>query len=155
MIHDAQLLFSDAQAITGSASVVSTNVLDLSIARDIGTGGDLYVVVTTDVAFTAGGITVDVVLQGGATAGATTATQTLFRMPASTAAGTIFYARLDPAGMSSAQALPTTSPTSYRFLQITYTVTGGTLTTGTVTAFITSQVQQVPSYATGIIVAGN
>lgn len=152
MIHDAQLLFSDAQAITGSASVVSTNVVDLGIARDIGTGENLYVFVSVDVAFTAGGITVDVVLQGGATAGATTNSQTLFRMVALTTAGTIYYAKLDPSGMTNAQAL-VAGPLALRFIQLTYTVNGGTLTTGTVTAALAHGIQQVPHYATGIIVA--
>lgn len=153
MIHDAQLLFSDAQAITGSASVVSTNVVDLGIVRDIGTGESLYLFVSVDVAFTVGGITVDVVLQGGATAGATTGTQTLFRMGALTTAGSIFIARLDPNGMTNAQAQNTGSPFAYRFIQLTYTVNGGTLTTGTVTAALAKDIQQVPHYATGITVA--
>lgn len=153
MIHDAQLLFSDAQALTATA--VSTNVVDLGIARDIGTGESLYLVVTLDVAFTDAGSdsTVAVTLQGGATAGATTASQVLFTIPAVAAAGNVYIARLDPNGMSSLQQQNTSSPLAYRFIQVTYTVAGGNLTTGTVTCFLTSNIQQAAHYASGYTVA--
>lgn len=153
MIHDAQNLFSDAQALTATA--VSTNVIDLGIARDIGTGENLYVFVTIDVAFTDAGSdsTVAVTLQGGATAGATTASLVLFTIPAVQAAGGKFYARLSPAGISQAGVLNTTNPLSYRFIQLTYTVAGGNLSTGTVTAGIVHGIDEVPSYATGITIA--
>lgn len=153
MIHDTQLLFSDAQALTATA--VSTNVVDLGIARDIGTGDPLYLVVILDVALTDAGSdsTIAVTLQGGATAGATTASQVLFTIPAVATAGSIFVSRLSPAGLSAARALTTTNPLSYRFIQLTYTVANGNLTTGTVTAFVTTNIEQLPTYATGITIA--
>ena len=48
MIIDAQLLFSDAQAITADA--VGTNVIDLTIDRSIGNGEPMAVVFVVDVA---------------------------------------------------------------------------------------------------------
>lgn len=48
MYLDAQLLFSDAQAVTSSA--VGTNVIDLSQDRSIGTGEPMAVVFCVDVA---------------------------------------------------------------------------------------------------------
>lgn len=42
MMIDARLLLSDAQAVTADAA--STNVVDLSTARQIGVGEDVYVV---------------------------------------------------------------------------------------------------------------
>ena len=48
MYVDAQLLFSDAQAVTAAAA--STNSIDLGAVRDIGTGEELYVVCVCDVA---------------------------------------------------------------------------------------------------------
>ena len=48
MILDAQLQFSDSQAVTADA--VGTNVIDLSQARDIGTGEPLAVVFIVEVA---------------------------------------------------------------------------------------------------------
>ena len=67
MIMDAQLLFSDAQAITAAAG--STNTIDLGAVRDIGTGENLYLVVTVDVAFTDGSSnsTLTVALEGDST----------------------------------------------------------------------------------------
>src|SRR5688500_16191341 len=50
MIHDAQLLFSDAQALTGTTPVASTNVIDLGSDRNIGVGEPLVVLITVDVA---------------------------------------------------------------------------------------------------------
>ena len=52
MYVDALLLFSDAQAITAAAA--STSYIDFGAVRDMGTGEDLYVVVTCDVAMTDG-----------------------------------------------------------------------------------------------------
>jgi len=48
MILDAQLEFSDAQAITADA--VGTNVLDLGVDRSIGNGEPMAVMFTVDVA---------------------------------------------------------------------------------------------------------
>lgn len=48
MITDAQLLFSDAQAITADA--VGTNVIDLSVDRHIGNGEPMCVLFSVDVA---------------------------------------------------------------------------------------------------------
>lgn len=153
MIHDAQALFSDAQALTATA--VSTNVIDLGIARDIGTGEPLWLVVTTDVAFTDAGSdsTVAVTLQGGATAGATTASLVCFTIPAVCAVGRLFAYRLNPANLTATDVLDTTNPLAYRFIQLTYTVAGGNLSTGTVTAFLCKDISMAHSYATGIVVA--
>lgn len=48
MYVDAQLLFSDAQAITADA--VGTNVIDLSVDRSIGNGEPMCVMFSVDVA---------------------------------------------------------------------------------------------------------
>lgn len=48
MILDAQLQFSDAQALTATA--VGTNVIDLGADRSIGTGEPMAVLFTVDVA---------------------------------------------------------------------------------------------------------
>ena len=55
MITDAQLLFSDQQAdVRNAATYVSTNTVDLGVARDIGNGQTLYVDFIVDDAFTGG-----------------------------------------------------------------------------------------------------
>lgn len=138
MIQDAMLLFSDAQAVTAAAA--STSSVDLGAVRDIGTGEDLYVVVTVDVAMTDGSSdsTLAVSLEGDSTSTFTPdGTDALFTIPALTAAGATFIARLSP-GMASLQ---------YRYIQLRYTPANGNLTTGSFTAFITHDVQKYVAYA--------
>lgn len=53
MITDAFLQLSSAQAVTASA--VSTNTIDLSQARDIGPGQQLYIAISVDTTVTAAG----------------------------------------------------------------------------------------------------
>lgn len=144
MYVDGQLLFSDAQAVTAAAA--STNTVDLGIARDIGTGQDLYVVVVCDVAMTDGSSdsTLDVILYGDSTTTFTPdAQQTLFQFPALSAAGTVKYAKLDPGS----------APLQYQYIQLYYSPNNGNLTTGSFTAFITTDVQKYASYANGYTIS--
>lgn len=144
MYVDSQLLFSDAQAVTAAAA--STNIVDLSAVRDIGTGGPLYVVVTVDVAMTDTGSnsTLTVALEGDSTSTITPdATQDLFVIPAVSAAGAVFYARLDPGA----------APLQYRYIQLKYTPNNGDLSAGSFTAFITHDIQKYVSYADAITIS--
>lgn len=50
MYIDAELKFSDDQALTGPATVVSTNIVDLSVDRDIGIGESMAVAIFVTVA---------------------------------------------------------------------------------------------------------
>lgn len=138
MYVDSQLLLSDAQAVTASAD--STNIIDLGIARDIGTGEDLYLVTVCDVAMTdaSSDSTVTVTLQGDSTSTITPdATQALFTFPATSAAGTVKYAKLDPGS----------APLQYQYINVKYTVANGNLTTGSFTTLLTTDIQKYVSYA--------
>lgn len=53
MITDAQTRFSNAQAVT-TGTQLSDNVYDLGVARDVGRGTPLRVVVTCDTSFAGG-----------------------------------------------------------------------------------------------------
>lgn len=53
MITDAQTKFSDAQAVT-TGTQLSTNAYDMGIARDVGRGRNLRVVVNATTAFASG-----------------------------------------------------------------------------------------------------
>lgn len=53
MLLDSQLMFSDAQAITASAA--STNVVTFSNPRDMGIGGEIYLVVVGSGTFASAG----------------------------------------------------------------------------------------------------
>lgn len=144
MIHDALLLFSDAQAVTSAAA--STSSVDLGAVRDIGTGEPLYVCVVVDVAMadTGSNSTLTVALEGDSTSTfSPDGTQDLFTIPATTAAGSVFYARLDPGA----------APLQYRYIQLKYTPNNGDLSAGSFTAFLTHNIQKYVSYADGITVS--
>ena len=126
MIHDAQNLFSDAQAITAAAA--STNIIDLGVARNIGVGENLFVVVTVDTTFadTGSNSTLTVALEGDSTTSFTPdGTQQLFIIPALAAAGARYVARISPDFAS-----------NYRYIRLYYTPNNGDLSAGAVTAFI-------------------
>jgi hypothetical protein len=144
MYVDAQLLFSDAQAVTAAAD--STNLIDLGVARDIGTGENLYVVVCVDVALTDGSndSTVTVALQGDSTATITPdATESIITIPALAAAGNVYIAKLSPGS----------APLGYRYINLKYTPNNGNLTTGSFTAFLAKDVQKYVSYADNVVIS--
>lgn len=142
MFVDKQTLFSDAQAITAAAA--STNYIDLGpgALRDIGTGEDLYVFVSVDVAFTDGSSdsTLTVALEGDSTTTITPdGSETLFTIPALAAAGAVYYAKLAPGGAAQ----------QFRYVQLKYTPNNGNLTTGTVTAGVVKDIQKFRAYPSG------
>lgn len=145
MIMDKLLLFSDAQAVTAAAA--SESVVDLGEVRDIGTGEDLYVVAVLDVAMTDGGgntYPLVVALEGDSTESFTPdGTQNLFSFPAASAIGTKLIARLNPKAL----------PLQYRYIRLKFTPTGGNLTAGSVTAFITHDVDAYKAYASAITIS--
>lgn len=144
MYVDAQLLFSDAQAVTAAAA--SDNVVDLGIARDIGTGENMYLVVVCDTAMTDAGSdsTLDVILQGDSTTTFTPdGARTLFQFGATSAAGTSKIARLDPGS----------EPLQYRYIRLYYSPNNGDLTTGSFTAFITNDIEKYTAYADGYTIS--
>jgi len=138
MILDAQNLFSDAQAVTAAAA--STNSINLGANRDIGTGEDLYVFVSVDVAMTDAdsNSTLTVALEGDSTTTFTPdGTQDLFTIPALSAAGSVFYAKLNPGS----------APLQYQYIQLKYTPNNGNLSTGSFTAGIVKDIQKFKAYA--------
>ncbi len=144
MYLDAQLLFSDAQAITADAA--STNIVDLSQVRNIGEGQSLYIVTIVDIVMTDSGSdsALAVILEGDSTTTLTPdASQTLFTIPAVTAAGTKFFARLDP----------NSAPLQLQYIGIQYTPTNGSLSTGSFTTFMTVNIDNWKSYADNITIS--
>lgn len=138
MFIDGEMLFSDAQAITADAA--STNLMDLGVAqRRLGTGNNIYCALIVDVALTDAGstsfITVTMEQDDSSSFGSATAIQTLFVVPALSAIGAKFIARLAP------------SVITERYIRLKYTMTNGDLTTGTVTAFLTDTVDDTFHYA--------
>lgn len=150
MITDALLQLSSAQAVT--ATVVSTNTIDLSQARDIGAGGDMYAVFNVDTTATAvGAATVSFEVISSAAAALTTPTVLI-------ATGAIpitdLVAGRAPLSVCIPQSLLTTLPKGQRYLGVRYTVATGPLTAGAFTCDLTdSEVSQPPYYASGFTVA--
>lgn len=144
MILDKEHEFSSEQAVTSAAG--STNTIDLGAVRDIGTGEPLYVVVVVDVAMTDTGSnsTLTVALEGDSTTTFTPdGTQDLFTIPAVTAAGQVFYARLDPGA----------APLAYRYIRLKYTPNNGDLSTGSFSAYLAHNIQKYTSYADSITIS--
>jgi hypothetical protein len=137
MYVDAQTLYSDSQAITASAA--STNLVDHEISRDLGTGQDVYLVAVVDVAFTDAGsdstVQVDLQSDNDVAFGSVDNTQTIGTFAATSAVGTTLIAKLQPGQVDS------------RYTRINYTVANGNLTTGSITAFLTTDVQNYTAYA--------
>lgn len=142
MILDRLLVFSDAQAVTATAA--STDSIDLSQIRDIGTGADLYLVVACVVAMTDTGSdsTVAVTYETDDNPSfSSVASVTVGTFAAVSAAGTTIIHRLNPAQANE------------RYMQLRYTVSGGNLTTGSFDAFITQDIQRYVSYADAITIS--
>lgn len=143
MYVDKQAEFSDAQAVTATA--ISTNVMDLvsnssgkNPIRDIGTGQDVYLVVTTTVQPTAAGAaTVTVTLESDDNAALSSPTvhftSKAFAL-AEMAPGVGMVAIKLPAGNYE------------RYLGVRYTVGTGPLTAGNFDAFLTTDVAAWRAY---------
>lgn len=144
MILDDQLKFSEEQAVTSAAG--STNTIDLGQDRDIGTGEPLYVVVVVEEAMTDSGSdsTLTVALEGDSTTSFTPdGTQDLFTIPAVTAAGEVFIARLDPGA----------APLQYQYIRLKYTPANGDLSGGSFSAYLTNNIQKYRSYPNGYTIS--
>lgn len=138
MLIDSQMLFSEKQAIT--SAVASDNYIDLGFtARNVGMGEPFYIVFFVDVAFTDTGsdssLTVD--LYGDSSTTFTPDAQMrLLTIPALAAAGSAYYVKVSP-GFA----------TDYRYLQLYYTPNNGNLTSGSVTAYVTKDIQAYTAFA--------
>lgn len=147
MYVDAQLTFSDAQAITATAN--STNVIDTGplfsgiTGRNLGVGRQLYIAVTVDVAFTDSGsdstIAISLVTDDNAALSS-----------ASTIASLGTLAALTPAGTSVFFPMPLPNTVPYeRYIALTYTAANGSLTTGSITASIVLDIDAYTSTVGG------
>ena len=141
MITDAFLRLSDAQALTTTA--VSTNTIDLGVARDMGAGEELYVYFTVPTAL-AGGTSVTFQVITSAAAALTSPTivgSTNAIVTASLVAGYKTAVRINPSVFANGQ----------RYLGAQYTIVG-TYTSGTVTCDIAADIADFKTYASGFSV---
>lgn len=149
MMTDALLQLSSAQAVTASA--VSTNTIDLSQVRDIGTGTDLYAIFTVDVAATAAGAaTVNFQVITSASAALTSPT---VLVQTDALAKTELTAGRRPICLPIPNAAILAQPIGQRYLGVQYTVGTGPLTAGSFSACINnSEVDVGKNYASGFTV---
>lgn len=145
MITDQNLKVSAAQAVTTSA--VSADTIDLSVARDIGEGEDLYMAFSVDTAVTAAGAaTVEFQVIGSASAALSSPTvlgSSGAIGKASLTAGQLVYVRINPQYAS----------LGLRYLGANYNVATGPLTAGAFTANVAHGIQDGRKfYASGFTV---
>ncbi len=150
MMTDALLQLSSAQAVTTSA--VSTNTIDLSLARDIGAGEDLYAtfgVNTTPTAAGAATVTFQVVSSAAADLSNPTVLVETGAIPI-----TDLVAGRAPISLPIPQSALTTLPKGQRYLGVQYTIGTGPLTAGKFDALINdTEVSVGKHYASGFTVA--
>lgn len=148
MFMDADLLFSDAQAVTATAA--STNYVDLgplftgNLTRDLGVSSELYISISVDVALTDSGsdstIAVSLETDDNTSFSSIATVATLVTIPAVTAAGTKYFVKMP---------IATTVPYE-RYLQIKYTAANGNLTTGSFTAAIVKNIDKYQTYKSAV-----
>jgi len=148
MYLDAKNEFSDAQAVTSTA--ISSNVIDLGATntlKDIGTGQDVYLVVSTQTAATDSGsdATLTVTLESDSTANLATSATVHF------STGALAFAAFSPAG-SVLAAVKLPAGNYERYVGVRYTVASGPLTAGKFDAFLTTDVQAWRAYADNVTI---
>ncbi len=146
-ILDYQNRFSAAQAITLLGDTASENVIDLSIARDIGGAVTDHLMLLCQVvtAFTSNGsATLKVTFQASNTEGSgyVDIVSSAAVPVASLTAGYKFLQNEVPSFISS---------TLYRYIRLNYTVGTAAMTAGNVTAGLTPALQHAPVYSAGYV----
>lgn len=150
MLVDALLRPSNAQAVTATA--VSTDTIDLGVARDIGAGRQLFAVFTVDVAATAAGAAT-VNFQVITSASSSLTSPNVIAQTDAIPKTDLTVGRKPIVVALSPQVL-NSIPTGQRYLGFQYTIGTGPLTAGTFTGYITdSDVSVGKHYASGFTVA--
>lgn len=145
MITDKLLRVSAAQVVTASA--VSTDVIDLSQARDIGEGEALYMHFSVDtvVASGTGGSTVEFQVIGSAT-------NNLAAPVVLGSSGAIVKTALVAGARVAVRINPIIGSRGYRYIGANYVVSAA-LTTGAFTADIVVNIADNKTYPSGFVVA--
>lgn len=145
MITDALLRVSEDQAVTASA--VSTNTIDLGVARDMGEGRDLYMVFTVTTTFaTLTSLTFQIVTDDNASLSSP-------KVIAATGAVTLSGGGLAAGSQHVLRIPPEIAGKGEQYLGAQYTVGGSNATAGKVTTDIVLDIQDGrKAYASGFTV---
>jgi len=150
MLLDALLQLSAAQAVTTTA--FSTNTIDLSQARDVGAGEDLYAVFGVDTTPTAAGaatVTFQVVSSANANLSSPHILAQTDAIPI-----TDLAAGRAPINLCVNPSALTSLPLGERYLGVQYTIGTGPLTAGAFTCYLSNtEATTGKSYASGFNVA--
>jgi hypothetical protein len=141
MITDKFLRVSDAQAVTTTA--VSTDTIDLSVARDIGAGRSTYMHFAVGTAF-AGGTSVKFEIITSASADLSSPTVV-------GSSDAIVTASLTAGKRVAVEMNAQIGSNGQRYMGARYTVVG-TMSAGTVTADVVLDIQDQKTYASGFTV---
>lgn len=150
MLTDALLQLSSSQTVTASA--VSTNTIDLGVARDLGQGTDLFFCWTVDEAATAAGAAT-VTFQIITSAAAALSSPTILAQTDAIAKTELTLAR-KPIILRIPSAIVLAAPVGQRYLGCQYTIATGPLTAGKFSCTILQEDPGVGKYyASGFTVA--
>lgn len=149
MILDDRLEFCDAVSLnTGGAGTYNLgDIIDLSVARDIGVGQDLFLVVSCDTTATSGGAATAQfqLVSDGTDTIATNGTQTIHAtsraipVASITAGATLFVV-----------ALPLEGAVYERYLAVQQVTAVAAFTAGKINAFLTTDVSKWKAYADNV-----
>lgn len=146
MIIDGELVFSSAQALTSTGTTASTNVIDLTTARDLEPSDPpLEIYVAIDTVFTSGGAgTLQVLVQGSTdnSTWTTMAGSVAHAVADLTPVGRVLLAMSLP-GPSGAQANP-------RYIRLAYVIATAAMTAGAVDAYMVVDRPKHRYYPAGI-----
>lgn len=152
MILDERTEFCDAVALnTGAAGTyLLGDQIDLGVARDIGAGQPLYLVVTVDTGITVGTGTGTVSFSLASDASAAIATDGSATVHATSAAWATSTTAIPAGTVLFAVALPMQGTTYERYLGILQSTGTTAINAGKINAFLTHDVAKYKAYADAI-----